>query len=144
MMYYVRKLKCYSSLSLFQNVHQIPIFLQIMRTMKMIKIMKIIQWMKMKVTTEHTNTCSKSTVEKKFWCLYDKLWTYVTPCSSVFNVGFEHVIIYRVVFYYHKHQRFYVFCIENLIFLLSFLKNDCLLKIFFWDLIHILNWFKWP
>ena len=29
--------------------------------------------MKMKVTTEQTNTCSKSTVEKKFWCLYDKL-----------------------------------------------------------------------
>ena len=124
MTYYVRKLKCYSPLSLFQNVHQIPIFLQIMKTMKMIKIMKIIQTMKMKVTTEQTNTCSKSTVEKKFWCLYDKLQTYFTPCLSVFNVGFEHVIVHRVDVFHYKHQRFYVSCIENVIFLGGFLKND--------------------
>ena len=36
---------------------------------EMIKIMKIIQTIKMRVTTQQTNTCSKSTVEKKFWHL---------------------------------------------------------------------------
>ena len=97
----------------------------------MIKIMKIIQTMKMKVTTEQTNTSSKLAIAKKFWCLYDELWTYFTPCSSVFNVNFEHVIVHRVVFFPHKHQRFYVFVTENVIILLSFLKNDCFLKIFF-------------
>ena len=56
--------------------------------------MKIIQTIKMKVTTKQTNTCAKSTVEKKFWCLYGYLWTNFTPCSSVFNVDFEHVIIH--------------------------------------------------
>ena len=66
-----------------------------------------------------TNTCSKSTIERKFWCLYDKLWTYFTPCSSVLNADFEHVVIHRVVFFHYKHQRFYIFGIENLIFLLS-------------------------
>ena len=27
-----------------------------------------------------------------FWCLYCELWTYFTPCSSVFTVNFKHVI----------------------------------------------------
>ena len=54
-----------------------------------------------------------------------------TLCSSVFNVDFEYVIVHRVGFFHYKHQRFYGFCIENVIFLLSFLKNDCFLKIFF-------------
>ena len=41
-----------------------------------------------------TNRCWKSTIEKKFWCLYGYLWTYFTPCSSVFNIDFEHVIVH--------------------------------------------------
>ena len=45
-------------------------------------------------TTQQTSTCSKSTIEKKFWCLYGYLWTYFTPCSSVFNIDFEHVIVH--------------------------------------------------
>ena len=52
-----------------------------------------------------------------------------TLCSSVFNVDFEHVIVHRVGFFHYKD--FMVFSIENFIFLLSFLKNDCFLKIFF-------------
>ena len=48
------------------------------------------------------------------------------PCY----VDFEHVIA-QGSFFHYKHQRFHVFCIENVIFLLSFLKNDCFLKIFF-------------
>ena len=28
----------------------------------------------------------------RFWCLYCKLCTYFTPCSSVFIVNLEHVI----------------------------------------------------
>ena len=94
----------------------------------MIKTMKIIQTMKMKVTTHQTNTCSKSTIGKRLWSLYDKLWTYFTPCSSVSNVDFEHVIVHRVVFFHHRHQRFNVFFIENR---LRFLDSDCFLKIFF-------------
>ena len=54
-----------------------------------------------------------------------------TLCSSVFNVDFEHMIVHRAGFFHYKHQRFYVFHIENFIFLLSFLKNDCFLNIFF-------------
>ena len=46
---------------------------------------------------------------KKFWCFYDKLWTYFTPCSNVFNIDFEHMVAHRVVFFHYKHQRFYVF-----------------------------------
>ena len=42
----------------------------------MIKIMKIIQTIKMRVTTQQTNTCSKSTIEKSF---------------GVFMVSFEHI-----------------------------------------------------
>ena len=68
--------------------------------------------------------------KKKLWCLYDKLWTYLIPCFSVFNVDFQHVIVHRLDFFHLKNQRFYDFCIENLIFLLSFLNNDCFLKIF--------------
>ena len=60
----------------------------------MIKIMKIIQTIKMKITIQQTNKFSKSTIEKKFWCLYGYLWTYFTPCSSVFNIDFEHVIVH--------------------------------------------------
>ena len=63
---------------------------------------------------------------KKFWCLYDKLLTYFVPCPSVFNVDFEHVIVHRVVFFHHEHQRFYVFCIEN-----KFFKEWSLFKDFF-------------
>ena len=37
---------------------------------EMLKIMKIIQTIKMGVTAQQTNTCSKSTIEKKFWRLY--------------------------------------------------------------------------
>ena len=44
-----------------------------METMKLIKIMKIIQTMEMKANTQQTNTCSKSTIEKRFWCLYGAL-----------------------------------------------------------------------
>ena len=40
---------------------------------EMIKIMKIIQTIKMRVTTQQTNTCLKSTVEKKFWRLDGQL-----------------------------------------------------------------------
>ena len=64
----------------------------------MIKIMKIILAMKMMVTIKQINTCSKSTIEKTFWCLYDKLWKYFTLCSSVFSVDFKQVIVHRVVF----------------------------------------------
>ena len=35
----------------------------------------------------------KVKAEKKFCCLYCYLWTYFTPCSSIFNVDFEHVIV---------------------------------------------------
>ena len=80
--------------------------------------------MKMNVTTEETKTCPKSTIEKKFWRLYDKLRTYFIPCSSVFNVHFEHVIVHRVVFFHYKHQRFCIFALK-----ISFLKNDCFLKV---------------
>ena len=48
---------------------------------------------------------------------------------SVFNVDFEHVIVHRVGFFHYKD--FMVFSIEIFIFLLSFSKNDCFLKILF-------------
>ena len=110
-----------SPLSYFQNVHQI--FLQIMETMKMIKIIKIIQTIKMKVTTQQINVCSKSTIEKKFWCLYGYLWTYFTPCSSVFNVDFKHVVVHYFLSITNIKDLCFT-CIKNLhIFLPSFLKN---------------------
>ena len=51
-------------------------------------------------------------------------------CSSVFTVDFEHVIVHRVGFFTKNIKGFMVFFIENVIFLLSFLKNDGFLKIF--------------
>ena len=38
--------------------------------------------------------CSKLPVKplESFWCLYCWLWKYVTPCSSIFIINFEHVI----------------------------------------------------
>ena len=38
----------------------------------------------------------KTTPMASFWCLYCKLWTYFTPCSSVSMVNFEHVNAGRV------------------------------------------------
>ena len=69
--------------------------------------------------------------KKKLQCLYDKLWTYFTPCSSVCNDDFECVIVHRAVFSTTTIKGFMFFCIKNLIFLLSFLNNGCFLKIFF-------------
>ena len=54
-----------------------------------------------------------------------------TLCSSVFNDDFEHVIAHRLSFFTTNIKDFMVFCIENAIFLLSFLKSDCFFKIFF-------------
>ena len=50
---------------------------------------------------------------KKVLVSYDKFWTYFIPCSIVFNVDFEHVIVHRVFFFHYKHERFFVFCIEE-------------------------------
>ena len=58
----------------------------------MTKIIKIIQAIKMKVTTQQTNTRSQSTMKKKFGVFMLSL--NITPCSSVFNVDFEHVIVH--------------------------------------------------
>ena len=69
---------------IFKHVHhQILTFLQILKTMKMTKIMKIIQKIKIKATTQQANTCSKSTIEKS---------------SCVFIVGFEHISHLDLVF----------------------------------------------
>ena len=70
----------------------------------MIKIMKIIQTTKMKVKTQQTNTCSKSTMKKNILCLSGYIWKYFTPCSSVFDFDFEHVIVYQI-FFRCKYQR---------------------------------------
>ena len=70
----------------------------------MIKIMKIIQTIEMKVTTRQTNTCSKSAIEKRFWCRFS--YGYFTLCSGVFNVNFEHVIVHSVVIFHHKYEVF--------------------------------------
>ena len=72
-----------------------------------------------------TNRCWKSTIEKKFWCLYGYLWTYFTPCSSVFNVDFEHVIVNQFCFFFITNIKDLCFTyIENLLILLpSFFKN---------------------
>ena len=59
----------------------------------MIKIMKIIQSIKMKVKTHQTNTCSKSAIEKNV-CLSGYRWAYFTPCSSVFDFDFDYVIVH--------------------------------------------------
>ena len=45
-------------------------------------------WNMFKVNNENT----KTTPMASFWCFYWELWTYFTPCSSVFIVNFEHVI----------------------------------------------------
>ena len=63
--------------------------------------------------------------------LWKALNIFHTLCSSVFNVDFEHVIVHSVGFSTSNIKDFMLFCIENIILLLSFLKNDCFLKIFF-------------
>ena len=120
----------------------------------MIKITKIIQTIKMKVTTQQTNTCSMLTMEKKFWLLYGYLSTYFLPCSNVFNVDFEHVIVHYFSITNIKDLCFTF--IENLhVFLPNFLKNVShyikihlidlkLFRLFFRGLIQILDWFKRP
>ena len=122
----VRKSIYDSPLNYFQNVHQIPIFLQIMETMKMIKITKIIQTIKMKVIKQQINICSNTTVEKKFWCLHGYLWTYFTPCSSVFDVDFKHVIVHYF-FSHYKHQRIMSYMHKKSSYSSSKFVKECLL-----------------
>ena len=99
----------------------------------MIKIMKIIQTMKRNVTKYRANKYMFKVNNRKIVLvsLWQALNIFRTLCSSVFIVNFGHMIVHRVGFFHYKHQRFYVFCIENILFLWRFLKNDCFLKIFF-------------
>ena len=110
-----------------KKVHQIPIFLQIIKTVKMIKIMKISQTMKRKVTNYWANKYMlKVNYRKKFWCLYDKLWTYFAPFVLVFSMSILNMWLFTgKVFSTTNIKDFMV------IFLPSFLKNDCFLKNFF-------------
>ena len=57
-------------------------------------------WNMFKVNNKNT----KATPMASVWCLYWELWTYFTPCSSVFIVNFENVIadwdlIYNIAWY---------------------------------------------
>ena len=57
-------------------------------------------WNMFKVNNKNT----KTTPMASFWCFYWELWTYFTPCSSVFIVNFENVIadwdlIYNIAWY---------------------------------------------
>ena len=53
----------------------------------------------LKVNTRNTRIryeiCSELIIKTmaSFWCLYCKLWTYFTPCSSVSIAKFEQVIV---------------------------------------------------
>ena len=94
----------------------------------MIKIMNIIQTIKMKVTTQQTNSCSKSTIEKTFRCLYGYLWTYFTPCSSVFNIDFKHGIVHWFFFHY-KYQRFMFYMHRKSSYFSSKFFKECFLYI---------------
>ena len=82
--------------------------------------MKLIQAIKMKVTTQRTNTCSTSTIEKKFSCLYGYLWTYFTPCSSVFRFRTCNC---SLVFFHYKYQTFMCYMHRKSYFSYKFFKE---------------------
>ena len=108
---------------------QIPFFLKIMKTIKMIKIMKIIQAKKNEDNHPVNKYMFKVNNRKSFFVslwLTLSIFTYFTPCSCVFNVDFEHVIVRWVVFSPTNIKYLPFTYIGNLhIFFLSFSKNVC-------------------
>ena len=119
----VRKSICDSFLSLFQNVHQIPIFLQIIRTVKMIN------------ENPPDNKNEGNYPVSKYMFKVSNRKKVLAPLSLALNifrtlfVDFEHIIVHWISFFHYKYQRFMFYMHEKSShFSAKFLKK-CLLYI---------------